>query len=423
MYKKKYLIVFIASFFFLLQSSYADWSRYLGDNNNGKSSEVEIARSWSKKGPKVLWEKNLGVGYGGASIAGNEVYVLDRVGNKKDVLRCFSLENGKENWSQSFIAKGYLSYDGSRSTPTIGKKRVYAFGPFGDVYSVDRKSHKVAWRVNLSSLYDFRSIPHRWGFAQSPLLYKNKVILAPCVRRRAGIIALDSKTGKELWNNKEFFGQTYVSPIVYNIAGVEQIIVMVPRKIAGIDPKTGKTLWIYKGYKNPIPIPTITALGKDRFFITGGYRSGSVIVDITQKNGSFSVKQVKRLRQGAQIHPGIFINNHIYVNLNENANLQRKPPNITCIDRNGNIKWKSQNMIDIGRGGMIAVNDLLVVLGGQSGMLYLVEPNAKGFKQLASARVFKKQGSNYIWSPMAFSQGKLLIRDQNKLKCIQLTND
>ena len=414
-------LVFILALFLGLQVVYADWSRFLGENRDGKSSE-KIDRSWPKKGPKVLWEKPLGVGYGGASVAGNEVYVLDRVNNEEDVLRCYDFENGKQLWSQSFQASGRLSYDGSRSTPTVGKKRVYALGPFGDVYCVSRKSHKAVWRVNLPSKYGFRATPHRWGFAQSPLLHDNKVIITPCIRRRVGVVAFDAQTGKELWNNKEFFGQTYVSPIVYNIAGVEQLIVMVPKAVAGIDPNTGKTLWKYTGYTNPIPIPTITPINSNRIFITGGYNSGSVVIDITKDGSDFRIKEVKRLKQGAQIHPGILVDNHIYVNLNENANLYGTPPNLACIDSEGNVKWRSKEQIDVGRGGMIAVDNLLIVLGGQSGMLYLVAPNPEGLKKIASAKVFEPKKGNYIWSPMAFSQGKLLIRDQNKLKCVQLGN-
>ena len=417
MLNKKFAIALLC---FVTCAVYADWPRYLG--NDYGQAQTKIARTWPSEGPKVLWEKKLGVGYGGACIHNGEVFLLDRVDNKEDVLRCYDLNNGKELWSVSFEAKGRLSYDGSRSTPSVNDTHVYAFGPFGDVYCVDRKSHKVAWTKNLAKEYDFsmRSIPHRWGFGQSPLLYDGKVILAPSISQHVGLVAFDAKTGKEAWNNQEFRGQTYVSPMIYNIAGVEQVVVMVSRTIAGVDPKDGKTLWTYKDYKNPIPIPTMTPLGNDRFFITGGYRSGSVFVEISKKDDSFEVKTLSRLEKGAQIHPGLLINRYIYVNLNENANLNGSPPNLGCVSPQGKILWESEKGPAIGRGGMIAINGLLLVLAGQSGELHLLEPSPTGAKSLAKAQVFEESGGNYIWAPMAFSDGKLIIRDQNNLKCLDL---
>jgi len=50
-------------------------------------------------------------------------------------------------------------------------------------------------------------------------------------------------------------------------------------------------------------------------------------------------------------------------------------------------------------------------------MLYLIEPDPSGFKPLASA-VLLEQGQN--WAPLALVDGKLLIRDQKNLKCLQV---
>ena len=42
-----------------------------------------------------LWEFPLGPGFGGASIYGTEVFVLDRLVGEADVLRCIDLQSGK----------------------------------------------------------------------------------------------------------------------------------------------------------------------------------------------------------------------------------------------------------------------------------------------------------------------------------------
>jgi hypothetical protein len=49
--------------------------------------------------------------------------------------------------------------------------------------------------------------------------------------------------------------------------------------------------------------------------------------------------------------------------------------------------------------------------------LYLVEPDPSGFKALASAELFEA-GDN--WAPLALVDGKLLVRDQKQLKCLNV---
>lgn len=66
------------------------------------------------------------------------------------------------------------------------------------------------------------------------------------------------------------------------------------------------------------------------------------------------------------------------------------------------------------RGGSVLANGLLLTVDGNT-KLYLIEPNPSGFKPLASATLLKP-GEN--WAPIALSDGKLLIRDQQQLKCL-----
>jgi outer membrane protein assembly factor BamB len=75
---------------------------------------------------------------------------------------------------------------------------------------------------------------------------------------------------------------------------------------------------------------------------------------------------------------------------------------------------------------------LLATDGAQA--LYLIEPDPSGFKPLSSALLLAEGGTGSAndplasrvggntqnWAPLALSDGKLLIRDQTKLKCISV---
>jgi outer membrane protein assembly factor BamB len=80
----------------------------------------------------------------------------------------------------------------------------------------------------------------------------------------------------------------------------------------------------------------------------------------------------------------------------------------------GKIAWKTGDNPLFNKGGAILADGLLLAVDGNK-MLYLIEPDASGFKPLASTELLEA-GEN--WSPLALADGKLLIRDQKNLKCI-----
>jgi hypothetical protein len=83
----------------------------------------------------------------------------------------------------------------------------------------------------------------------------------------------------------------------------------------------------------------------------------------------------------------------------------------------GQVKWKTDQQPPFVRGGAILAEGLLLASDGNT-KLYLVEPNPTSFKPLASVALLEK-GDN--WAPLALVDGKLLIRGQKEMKCVQVT--
>jgi hypothetical protein len=99
----------------------------------------------------------------------------------------------------------------------------------------------------------------------------------------------------------------------------------------------------------------------------------------------------------------------------------------------GEIKWKTKRSPEFTKGSMILADGLILASDGARS-LFLVEPDPSGFKQLATAELFPEAaagsendmasrvgGRNQNWAPMALADGKLLIRDQTRLKCVKVT--
>ncbi|MDR2921501.1 MAG: PQQ-binding-like beta-propeller repeat protein, partial [Tannerella sp.] len=119
-----------------------DWPQFLGPGRDSKSSQKGLLRSWTEKGPDVLWSVNVGIGYGGPVAKDGKVYLLDRDDEAGDMMRCFNLQTGEELWKFSYDSPGSVSFPGSRSVPVVDDKHVYSCGPNGDLYCIDIKTHK-----------------------------------------------------------------------------------------------------------------------------------------------------------------------------------------------------------------------------------------------------------------------------------------
>ena len=119
----------------------------------------------------------------------------------------------------------------------------------------------------------------------------------------------------------------------------------------------------------------------------------------------------KDKRSGAKVPPAIYYDGHIYSNTEIGDSLQ-------CMSAEGEVKWKTGRKLSLSLGSLIIADDLILVLGGSSGVLHLVEASPKGFNELDSAKLL---GGREIWAPLALSNGLLVIRDQSQMKCVDVS--
>lgn len=399
----------------------ADWPGFQGPNRDGVVPDADIRTNWSEAGPAVLWTAEVGPGFGGASVVGENVYILDRNDTVGDRLRVYDLATGKERWSADYEAPGRISYHGARSTPMVSDGYAYTVGPFGHVTCFDLAKQRVAWQQHMD---DYGTNPPKWAWSQTPLIYKQSVIIAP-MALDAGLVAVNQKDGKVIWKSDNIGIEGYCSPRLVTLAGQEQIVYFTSTRVSGINPDTGDILWAYDNIPVKRAIPTPAVVDHDKLFITAGYDSGSALIQIVKQGDRFTVKELHRDKlHGGQIHSALPVNGRLFVNLNTNENLRQRGKDahgIGCFDANGKLLWKSDNNPGIDRGAVLAVGEYLLTLGGEDGMLRLINTNADGYEEIASTKVFPAdQKRNMIWAPMAFSDGRLLLRSQNQLKCLDL---
>ena len=400
-----------------------DWPRIYGPAGNSNSDQKGLLRTWPAEGPAVLWTAPVGPGFGGPAVSDGKVYLLDRDEAVGDKLRVLDLSSGKELWSFAYDAPGGFMYAGSRTTPTVDGELVYTSGPLGDLYAINTKTRKPVWHKNIWKDFGGGELP-RWAITQHPLIHGNLLIVAPQTSQ-AGVVAYDKLTGQLKWKSAALSGTPgYVSPSIAKIGGEDHLVMITASvgrgrtardgSVNGLDPLSGKVLWTYTNWQCAIPVPQAVEAGEGRLLITGAYGAGSAMIKVQKKgDGTYGVTELfKNPDFGAHTHAPILHGDHFYAHYTINE----RSDGFVAMSMDGQVKWKTDQQPPFVRGGSILAEGLLLTSDGNT-KLYLVEPTPSGFKPISSAVVLEP-GDN--WAPLALVDGKLLMRGQKQLKCLQV---
>ena len=254
------------------------------------------------------------------------------------------------------------------------------------------------------------------------------VIVAP-QGKKADVVAFDKTTGKRRWATRRLTGvPCYVSPISVRIGGQDQIVTIsasdrddesIRGEVVGLDSATGDVLWTYGEFKAFVGIATPAVAGDGKLFLTNASTGGhwdpiSVMLQVRRQGDGFAVEELYRTGAAAgKMQAPIVHNGHLYFNA------VRKPKALCCMSLDGKVMW--DNGPDFYLGAFILADDLMLIQDGKDGDLCLIDPSPEGYKELARAQLFPDVAGE-PWAPLALSDGKLLIRDDKQMLCVDVGN-
>jgi outer membrane protein assembly factor BamB len=289
-----------------------DWPSWRGPNYNGVVPEADPPVEWSES-KNVRWKVELpGPGHATPVVWGDRIYVLsavrtDRTPESTDasgrtratlpaalpaslqqepqrqqqpqqgspqqrrgarpprekpthiyqfVVSAHERSTGKTIWKTVVQEEvphepGHQTASQASASPVTDGEHVWAFFGSRGLYCLDRDG-KVVWEKNLGRMKP----RNEFGEGSSPVLYGNTLLVNWDHEGDSFIIALDKRTGEQLWKQARDEPTSWSTPLIVEDDGRALAVVSAANRVRAYDLKTGEVVWNCGGLGlNCVPTP------------------------------------------------------------------------------------------------------------------------------------------------------------------------
>jgi outer membrane protein assembly factor BamB len=414
----------------------ADWPRWQGPDGNNVLTEKGLLSIIPEAGLKLLWESPVGNAYSGLAVAGGKVFAPDYQVSSGTVdasydkrttiqgqesLKCFDSTKGTLIWEVKYDCPVSISFpNGPRATPFVDGNVVYSLGCMGDVLAVSVDTGKILWQKNLPKEYNVEA-PF-WGYASHPLVVGELLYLMPGGQGTTAV-ALDKKTGKEVWRALSAREPGYAPPVMISHGGKQHLIAWHSQAINSLEPLTGKVFWTVPFdamYGMSIMAPVFSG---DSIFI-GAAAKKSMLLKLKADQGvpdivwEGSPKMALAPKNGTTIVSGEFVygcdddGDFSFARLSTGERL-----------------WKSDapmkhKKVNSGTLFLVKVEGVRHFLVTDSGDFVIADIDEKGYQETSRWNAIEPttlgMGRKVMWNHPAFANRALFVRNDKVLRCYSL---
>ncbi len=384
-----------------------NWPRFRGPGGLGISAYTNVPANWNgKTGEAILWKSKVPLpGLNSPIVWEDRIFVTGADKNTREVY-CFDALSGDLLWKRSvtgipqdkpleIMEEGGPGY--AAPTAVTDGRRVHAIFPTGDVACFNFDGRKI-WNKNLG-------LPDSgYGYATSLEMYRNLLLIqydqGGPEDGMSKMIALDTFTGRPVWETKRPVPNSWSSPIVAEIGNQYRIITCADPWVIAYEPN-GTEIWRAKCLGGEIaPSPIYAA---ERIFVIEPYSTLVAIKpdgrgDVTKTHIDWFIEE-----NTPDISCPVSNGEFIFLLTTEGM--------LTCYKTaDGTKAWEKDLLMNFLASPSL-VGDRLYLLS-EKGVMLIAEISIE-YKEVAKCEL----GEDCFASP-AFMDGRIYIRGLENLYCI-----
>ena len=383
----------------------SNWPGWRGPTGDGVVRDSQAPLNWSVK-EHTLWKiKVPGKGHASPVIWDDALFLVtaDEESGERLLLR-LDASSGKILWQktvlESPVEKIHRKNSRASSTPVTDGRSIF-------VSFLDQENMFIA-------AYDFQG-NKLWskrpgvfssihGYCSSPVLWQDKVIINGDHDGEAYLVALDKKTGQEIWKTpRPNQTRSYCTPLLRTIEGRNQLILSGSKCIASYDPDTGRQHWIIQGPTDQF-VASMVDDGKYLYMTCGFPTKHMMAIDPTGNGDVTDTHVVWHTRKDPSYVPSPVVTQGYYLVVSDSGNA-------SCYRaREGSLLWKKK----IGRehsASLVVLNEH-VVFSSEGGVITIVLPGEE-YQETAKITLGEP-----LWASPVICHDKWYLRGEEHLYCI-----
>ncbi len=398
-----------------------DWPQFRGPNRDSVWNETGILKTFPAEGLKIRWRVPVGPGWSSPVVVRGRGFLTDARYEKPKALeglQCFEEASGQRLWTHAYEVT-YPDWafipehgGGPAATPIVEAGKVYVLGRSGQTYCYDARNGKVIWEKLLGKEYEIRELICR----ASPLIEGNLLILFTGAKPGACVIALDKRTGKEVWKALDE-SVSNSSPLVIVAGGKRQLIVWTGESVTSLNPATGELYWreaMVTSNNDAIPTPVVQ---QNRLLI------GGLMLELDAHQPAATVLWP----ESRVVSKRILSNTSTAILQGDYVFSARSSGELVCVEAGtGRQVWQATNVTDLVNGASIHLtpNGDAVFLFTNQGNLILAQLMPQGYREISRAHLLEPTsafGSRKLaWTPPAYANRHVFARNDEELVCASL---
>mgnify|MGYP001041011725 CR=1 FL=1 len=370
----------------------SSWPNWMGERHDGISRETGWSTDWPEEGLKVVWQREIGIGFSSVSIADGRLFSMGHSDGSESVF-CLDQTTGQTIWKHTYPSKlvDNLYEGGPGATPTIDGDRVYTVGKEGQLICFRTTDGKIMWQRDLQA--DLEVGLPEWGFNGSPFILGDQLIL------EAGrVVSFDKATGELNWQTEKHTAG-YGSVVSFDHQNAGLLATLDSDALRLVQADDGVEVDAFP-WKSPFRTNSTTPIVHEgTIYVSTGYQVGCGLFRLN--DGKLELVYDNRKMRN-HFNNSILYDGFLY-GFDGNSNFGRVV-NLTCMKHDtGEVLWTESGL---GCGSLMIADGKLVILS-DDGRLVIANATSAEYEEVCSAKILEGR----CWTVPVLLDGRVYARN------------